>query len=469
MSFFLLFILLLLIGVLLFVRGLRGVRTDDHPICRKCGFDLTGRPEGSDKCSECGADLTRPRAIRHGHRRRRPVALTFGLAMILLLIGLVGVIGWEQIRGFDPYQITPTWYLLREIRYEAGGAGVPVAAWQELNRRLGNGNLSKDHIARASDAALAIQGDRSKSWHTAVGDFIESARKRGDLAQEKWAGYARQAPTITVTLRPQVRRGDDDLPARIASGGARVGTNSHLRVRIDDPITALGDLLQPPPKRSGSGYTGFGLSAGGGGASTSRTFQLDPRATAADSALGAHEATVHVKVQMRDDGHDTTPPIVEWEEDFKAAWQLVPADTETLKLIDDDTFRQAVEQGTKIKYLGNGGSGSGQRDYFRLELQFRRIPVPLAHSVILRAADGREWKFTSITLGRGDIDYSTGGMIKGLDVGSVDLIFRPDPKAARGTVEVTELWNREFTIKNVPVQGPVSPLTPTTTKTTKTK
>ncbi len=29
-------------GVVALVLGLRGRRIDDHPICRKCGFDLVG-------------------------------------------------------------------------------------------------------------------------------------------------------------------------------------------------------------------------------------------------------------------------------------------------------------------------------------------------------------------------------------------------------------------------------------------
>ena len=36
--------LLLVAGIVLTVRGLRGRRVDDHPHCRKCGFDLIGLP-----------------------------------------------------------------------------------------------------------------------------------------------------------------------------------------------------------------------------------------------------------------------------------------------------------------------------------------------------------------------------------------------------------------------------------------
>src|SRR3954447_10809108 len=51
--------------------SVRRRRVDDHPVCRRCGFDLTGRPAGSSGCSECGADLSRRRAIRRGNRARR--------------------------------------------------------------------------------------------------------------------------------------------------------------------------------------------------------------------------------------------------------------------------------------------------------------------------------------------------------------------------------------------------------------
>src|SRR5688500_20118731 len=52
-------VLVPLLAGMLFVRlGLRGKRVDDHPLCRRCGLDLFGLPEGATKCSECGADLS---------------------------------------------------------------------------------------------------------------------------------------------------------------------------------------------------------------------------------------------------------------------------------------------------------------------------------------------------------------------------------------------------------------------------
>ncbi|HYO10382.1 MAG TPA: hypothetical protein VER17_15540 [Tepidisphaeraceae bacterium] len=52
-------------ALVLLVLGMRGRRVDDHPVCRRCGFDLVGPPGGTATCSECGADLVdRRRAVR---------------------------------------------------------------------------------------------------------------------------------------------------------------------------------------------------------------------------------------------------------------------------------------------------------------------------------------------------------------------------------------------------------------------
>src|SRR5215213_3238964 len=72
---------LLLAGIALIVRSRHGRLLDDHPICRRCGFDLFGLPEDAHRCSECGRDLRERNAIVHGRRMRRP-----GLALLGMLV-----------------------------------------------------------------------------------------------------------------------------------------------------------------------------------------------------------------------------------------------------------------------------------------------------------------------------------------------------------------------------------------------
>ena len=90
----LLFLPIVLIGLMLLVRGLRGFAIDDHPICRACGFDLFGRPQGATVCSECGAGLANPDAIQIGRRRRRPVRAGVGGLLILPSLLRIGMIVW---------------------------------------------------------------------------------------------------------------------------------------------------------------------------------------------------------------------------------------------------------------------------------------------------------------------------------------------------------------------------------------
>src|SRR3569833_487778 len=73
--------------------AMRRRRIDDHPICRRCGFDLFGKPETSNICSECGADLARRRAIRVGHFHRRTCLAFAALVPMFLCGSWLGTLG----------------------------------------------------------------------------------------------------------------------------------------------------------------------------------------------------------------------------------------------------------------------------------------------------------------------------------------------------------------------------------------
>ena len=56
LSFLLARALLFLTGLAMLWWALRGRRVNDHPICRRCGYDLWSNP-GAVTCLGCGADL----------------------------------------------------------------------------------------------------------------------------------------------------------------------------------------------------------------------------------------------------------------------------------------------------------------------------------------------------------------------------------------------------------------------------
>src|SRR5215218_8796709 len=104
------------IGLALLVIGWRGRRTDDHPLCRRCGFDLTGRPPDSTRCAECGADIATSRAIRIGHRRKRGVVSL----LAMLTLGVRAFVNFDDI-NLMPYK--PAWLLVRDATGGTPAAG----------------------------------------------------------------------------------------------------------------------------------------------------------------------------------------------------------------------------------------------------------------------------------------------------------------------------------------------------------
>ena len=109
-----LFPAILIGGVLLLLRGLRGRAIDDHPICRRCGFDLIGKDAASTRCSECGSELTLAGAIRAGHRKRRWGLLISGIVLIVLCAPPAAMMIAVNL-GARWQSYKPAWWLALEI------------------------------------------------------------------------------------------------------------------------------------------------------------------------------------------------------------------------------------------------------------------------------------------------------------------------------------------------------------------
>jgi hypothetical protein len=90
------FLLLLGLSCILLVKGLHGIRVGDHPVCRRCGFDLFGQPAGTVVCGECGSSLSLPGAVVIGHRNRRTGLIAAGLFVLLPTLFAAVVIGTSR-------------------------------------------------------------------------------------------------------------------------------------------------------------------------------------------------------------------------------------------------------------------------------------------------------------------------------------------------------------------------------------
>ncbi len=174
MSLLTLFLAALLIGIVLSAIGWRGKRIDDHPLCRRCRYDLVGTVELPARCPECGSVLNNPRAIRIGNRRRRRSMLTVGMVVSLLSLAIGGFLGWSQATQFDWYPYKPLWMLSNEAMstFPRGQVNLPQ---REIRRRLENDKLSDRQINGLIEKALSIQADETKTWDYFWGDVIEAA------------------------------------------------------------------------------------------------------------------------------------------------------------------------------------------------------------------------------------------------------------------------------------------------------
>ena len=244
----------LLIGAGLLRVGLRGRRVDDHPICRRCGFDLFGRPEGSNICSECGGDLTKRHAIRAGRHVRRGGMIAIGALMLAITLTLGGGAGYAaySVKDWQPHK--PVWWLVREL--DRGDLQTRRAATTELLTRLAGLKLSRPQLDRITETILNIQGDTRKPWYAGFGDFLEAARAKKQLSDERWQRYGRQAVDVTLDVRQWVRRGDV-LPFRLRQpAAARIGSRSAIEYPSIIPLSVGGERFVAQPLEDSRGlYT----------------------------------------------------------------------------------------------------------------------------------------------------------------------------------------------------------------------
>ena len=439
---------LLIAGLMLLITGVRGYRIGDHPVCDRCGFDLFGMPSGVSICSECGSDVAQPRAIRIGHRKRKPGLIVLGILMLLSVTLVAGFVGWETWQNINWEQHLPTFWLIHETASTDPASRDPALA--ELLRRMQAGNLSDGETQKLITRGLAFQADTSKTWVATWGDIIESANRAGKGTSEQWRQYALNAPDLHLTARPRVRRGDVAVPLRLSDGRGRVGMISTLCVEIDGGDNGS-DLA------SGNQSDLFGGTAGlssGGGGSRGSDLALAP-ALVTRAPLGQKFA--HVKLRERifpsfqysDNG---TVPIAERTVVLQTPWELVAADAPTVQPINDEKYRPAVAQSLKVRRCEI--SRTGQNTRCRVEIDCAGSPVPLAYNVLLRAS-GREIPTGSVyfpaSSSGGDDDYYTGQSCPNLVAKQVDVILRPSASVCASTIDMTSFWNGEITIPGVPL------------------
>lgn len=431
----------LILGAFLLIRGLRGRTLDDHPVCRRCGFDLIGLPEGAGRCSECGADLHAPRAIRIGNCKRRAGLIATGSALlaIVLLTGGVAIVALTTNTNWQSYK--PAWWLIRETA--SGDAKISNDALAELSSRLGAGTISQAHVDQLADRALALQANLSKPWVPAWGDLLESANASGKLSNDRWTKYLTQAAQTKLEVRPEVRRGDP-IPYWLREANARVGSKASIYLNHKSKDWTLGPL-----KRTEQSGGGTMLSVHGSGATgSSITLKPEEWERLPD---GSNEVVMSLDyaIGMGWNG----PPIAKSKVELKSSFNLVPSSQPTAKLITDPSLRAAIEQSLTCREATYEQTWSPKQ--LNVSIHVNNNPVGIGFDVFA-VFDGKEVKLGSFSCpaGRKNHGWGMSDQIPGFDKPVIDIVLKPNLKTALSTTDTFEVWDGRVTIKNVPVKFP---------------
>ena len=447
MTFIVLLVFLLPLGLAgtLIVRGVRGFRVGDHPVCRRCAFDLFGQPIGTIVCGECGSSLTIPGSVLIGHRQRRPTFVVAGLIILLPILFVGGTVLWGQFNSVNWLDYAPTRFVIWLAGSSNASRRTPALA--ELNAEVTAGTLNANEVNRVADAGLAYQADLTKPWDTGWGDLLEKLQGNGKLSDTRWKQYLMQASNgvFALKIRPRVRRGDP-MPYVVESASRRASQSGRLWIESN----ALGiDWLSPHgavPLRGGLGGMGTALSGSGtssGGSNINATdLPNDFRDGVQQLRFGA---TFKVGLPPSSGSGWGVTPIISGQINMTAAFTLLPANQPTVKVINDPSLTDAIRKSLRPDYRG--------APWPSCNVNVDGPPVGISFDVFA-SAGGKETKIGSFACPAGTTAHSWTMMTAPIPVAlrSVDMIFRSDIDPALNTIDTFEMWNGEIVFKDVQVK-----------------
>jgi hypothetical protein len=428
--------LLALIGWRLFRWGRRGAVIDNHPVCARCKFDLTGRPKESGKCPECGGSLSRSAAIEVGNRCRRNGWMCAGLALLLLgTLPMLGGIGLHLMQ-VNPIRLAPAWWLLREAKRDASASPNKYAA--ELLARATNKKISPEDAATITHLALQFQADLTKPWQPVWGDIVEALQNNGQVSPADWQTYLSQDEPATLEVRANVAWGDP-IPYHLS--GEQRGATSLTRPRpgvwtLSIAASVPGAVTQFP-QYSGKLGTAFDvtgyvpLTADSWNHLTPGPQTVTLRFAGVSTAMAAHPA-LFAAISKKGD------------------WVLLKPGEAAVTMFHDEVLAAEVQKTITFHRIALEGSDN---DIY-VDVEAHNPPTDLAFEAILRSGL-QEWSAPGVMVvarngwGGGIFQFANVKSAVGLHA---DLILRPSIKAAATTVYITKLLDHEFVLKDVLIE-----------------
>lgn len=432
------------LAVALIVVGRRGRVVDDHPVCRRCGFDLVGAPTQAGRvrtCPECGVTAW----PRHGNRERRPGVLAAGVVLLAAVLLVGGLVAYETFDAAALARYKP----VALLRWEAAGGTSPSAgtALDELLRRLNHGQLSAaqqdeliaDAVAHgpAGNAPLARHAIGSK-WDDLAGLLIVAGH--GTPAQHE--ALARTWHEKELEVRPQIEVGAK-LPISVHGRTYGSPQNMHIGIDVNQARIVVDDGAPTTFRWGGSSASSSRRGSGWAGGSSGRDL-MPGRELPDDLPLGDHTLRLELDVTLTD--RNSGRVLATYTESLTDTFAVVPKGGDAIALIKDPAAAAAIDQNLTIDSLEVKSWGAS------VTIKFKDLTRPVAYQLYL-VKDGERWPFVTFATTSSSGSHGTSGRLpeelKG--GGVVDVMFEPSKEKARDTVGITEILDHPFVIHDVEI------------------
>ncbi len=437
-----------LAGTVLFWRCWRGKRIDDHPLCRRCRYDLTGTPKPRISCPECGAALTTDKALIIGNRKRRTgTAVIAGLATLASAALLVLVTSNTANNvNLNPYK--PLWWLRIDAR-DTNSFITCSAALDEIGYRIATGKVSEANFRRLWVDAIAVQTDVNRQWIVNWGDIAWDAIQKNRGTTEQYQQYGENMVRPVLHVRQTIRQGQPIPIALTLISDRGFGNNTTFQESHGEMDLVI-DGHHVPVKMEDFGNLPYN------GSLSKTSLIASEIAPLADLSLGMHE--VSLKIPIRITAGNDGAVIASWDAKTQATFELIANDAgSTVRLIHHPAAAAHAQSGIRVEYLrlATGNNGARLMSYRILFHAPRRYGI--AHEVY--ADDGKNLWFLGVVNAPATSPSENGSytstytfeLKEGFEASLVDLILTPSTEYAEQTVGITELLDHEFIIKDVQV------------------
>lgn len=203
----------ILAGIVLFRKAIKGKLVSDHPHCRSCKFDLLGLElDRYNVCPDCGQPtIPDTPMVLHGlHKRRTIMAM---LAITLIFSGCLGI-AWPKvsqlpaIKNIDWYAKFPESVLLK---LESGG---DKNALQTINDRVVDGSLSTEGFSIMIERAFANEADSTVEWDKRWGEILYQGCVQGIMSDDQVDTYITSYLDVQYTIHDFVAQRSDGIAAK---------------------------------------------------------------------------------------------------------------------------------------------------------------------------------------------------------------------------------------------------------------